>query len=80
MQGGGSSSPPSIRVREMISVVVARVCIDITLLLRVSRPIGVPCQVLLSLCGLPRPLALIIAGVLLICSSIEGTDSSSVSG
>jgi len=36
--------------------------------------------VFLSLCGLPGPLALTITGVLLICMSIEGIDSSSVSG
>ncbi len=78
--GGGSSSPPGTMVQEMTSVVVAKVCVDIVQLPCVSRPIGVPCWVFLSLYGLPGPLVLIIAGVLLICSLIEGTDSSSVLG
>ena len=70
-------------VREMISVVITKVCVDIMLLLRalsIGCLIGVPCWELLSLCGLPRLLASTTAGVLLICTSIEGIDLSSVSG
>jgi len=61
-------------------VVIARVCVDIAWLPYVLCPTGVPCWVFLSLCGLPGPLVAITASVLLICISIEGTDSSSVSG
>ncbi len=64
----------------MTSVVVAKVCVDIVWLPCVLCPIGVPCWVLLSLYGLPRPLVSIIASVLLICSLIEGADLFSVSG
>ncbi len=67
----------------MVLVAVAMVCVDIRLLLCVSltdRPIGVSCWVSLFQCGLPELLALIVAGAFLICTLIEGIDSSSVSG
>ena len=67
----------------MVSVVVAKVCVDIMLLLHVLLTgclVGVPCWILLSQCGLPGLFVLIIAGVLLICMLIEGIDLSSVSG
>ncbi len=67
-------------VQEIISVIVAKVCVDIVLLPCASVcSLGVP-WVFLSLCGLPGPPISITAGVLLICMSIEGVDSSSVSG
>ncbi len=67
-------------VREMISVVIARVCVDIAKLQSAFVLMGVPCWLLLSLCGLPGPLMLIIAGVLLICTSMDGADLSLVLG
>ncbi len=70
---------PGTRVQEMTSVVVAKVCVDITWLLCATCPIGAVCWVFLSLCGLPGPLVSITAGVLLICMPIESVDSSSVS-
>ena len=64
----------------MTSVVVAKVCVDIAWLLYVFVcSLDVP-GVSLLLCRLPGLLASTIAGVLLICTSIEGVDSSSVSG
>ena len=70
-------------VREMISVVITKVCVDIMLLLRAllsGRPIGVSYWEFLSLCRLSGPLVLTTASVFLICTLIEGIDSSSVSG
>ena len=63
----------------MTSVAVTKVCVDIVWLPYVLCPIGVSWWVFLSLCGLPGPLVLITTSMLLICSLIEGVDSSSVS-
>ena len=67
-------------VQEMVSVFVARVCVDIAKLRFAFVRMGVPCQSLLSQCGLPGLSASTIARELLICTSIEGVDLSSVSG
>ena len=77
-------SPLDTIVHEMVSVVVAMVCIDIMSLLYGSLTgrslLDVLCSILLIWCGLSRLLSSIIAGVLLICALMEATDSSSVSG
>src|SRR6266851_362287 len=78
--GSGGSSPPGTMVREMVSVFVARVCVDIAKLQFAFVRTGVPCCSFLSQCGLPGLFASISARVLLICTSIEGVDLSSVSG
>src|SRR5713101_3136379 len=67
-------------VREMVSVFVARVCVDIAKLRFAFVRMGVPCCLYLSRCGLPGLFASTIARVVLFCTSIEGADSSSVSG
>ena len=64
----------------MVLVVVARVCVDIVWLLRAFACSADVPSVFLSQCGLSGLLASIITGVLLICMSREGIDSSSVSG
>ena len=76
-------SLPGTRVRVMTSVVITKVCVDILLLLHALLSgwlTGVPCWILLSWCGLLGLLGSITAGALLICTLIEGVDSSSVSG
>src|SRR6266851_1905961 len=78
--GSGGSLPLGTMVREMVSVFITKVCVDIAKLWLASAQMEVPCCSFLSRCGLPRLFASIIAHVLLICTSIEGVDSSSVSG
>src|SRR5216683_2424357 len=64
----------------MVSVFVAKVCVDIAKLWFAFAQMGVPYCSPHSLCGLPGPSVSTIAHVLLICTSIEGVDSSLVSG
>src|SRR6266851_7050511 len=78
--GSGGSSPPGTMVREMVSVFVAKVCVDIAKLQFAFVLMGVPCWLLLSRYGLPGLSASTTARELLICTSIKGVDSSSVSG
>src|SRR5216683_3689422 len=76
---GGSLSPGTM-VREIVSVFIAKVCVDIAKLRFAFVRMGVPWWSLLSQYGLPGLSASTIARELLICTSIEGVNSSSVSG
>ncbi len=67
-------------VRVMVSVFVAKVCVDIAKLRFAFVRMGVPCCSFLSRYGLPGLSASTTARELLIWTSIEGVDLSSVSG